>query len=87
MLLSVDLLTPSQGQGHKKWCAAVEVNNHCRYERIWLKSCVQCPMLKFLPCRTEWTNRWTMAGWLTNTTDHIDENVTDMDQQVSLPNI
>ena len=80
VLLSANLVTPHQDQGHRKWYKMVKVNGalkHGRYERIWLKILRIMSKLKFLQHKTDSP---TTAGQ-TNTTDNTDSYVTQIDQK------
>ena len=78
ILLFIDLVTPSQGQGHQKRYELVEVNGTCKhglYERIWQKS-LQIPSnVKAMP------HNGPPASHM-NMTDYIDRHATPMDQKL-----
>ena len=75
-MLCADLVTPSQSQGHWKWCKTVEVNGayrHGMYKRNWLKSLPVKVNVKLFAKRDGWT-----ASRM-NATHYIDPYVTHMD--------
>ena len=52
-LLCADLVTPRQDQGQWKWYKMVEDNDAYKHgmKEFGGTVCMQCPMLKFLPCK------------------------------------
>ena len=71
VLFSTDLVTLDQGQSHWKWFENGTYYSTADLKECVWKVCIQCPMLKFLPCQPD---QWV------NTTDYIDPNATHMDK-------
>ena len=86
-MFSIDLVTPSEGQGHWKWNQIVEVNGayqHSKYERTELKSLHVTSNVKVFAMKSGQTDRQTFNGLPAspiNTTDYIGPYATHMDKR------